>query len=188
MSDEKKEDVITVVTSNNGKYKEYKKKLGSFADVEMKNIDYDEIQTNSLEEVVKSSLKTLKEHAPLMIDDSGLFIDTLGGFPGVYSAYVMDTLGCDGILKLMGDEEVRSARFECVIGYLDEDIRLFKGVSKGEITSEKRGEGGFGYDPIFRPDGRVKTYAEMSTSEKNDISHRGRAMDDLIEYFSSLKK
>lgn len=188
MNDEKKKGLITVVTSNTGKYQEYKKKLGGFADVEMKNIDYDEIQTDSLEEVVKRSLKTLKENAPLMIDDSGLFIDPLGGFPGVYSAYVMDTLGCDGILKLIEDEEVRSARFECVIGYLDEDIRLFKGVSKGEIISEKRGEGGFGYDPIFRPDGRHKTYAEMSTAEKNDISHRGRAMDELIESFSSRKK
>ncbi len=177
------DDTLNVITSNRGKYVEYKEKLkGHHREIEMVNIYYPEIQTDSLEAVVKFALKELEDHAPLIIDDSGIFIDALDGFPGVYSAYVMKTLGCEGILSLMEDQDDRSSRFECVIGYLDEEKKLFKGISKGSITYEKKGTKGFGYDPIFRQDGFEKTYAEMTSEEKNRISHRGRAMDKLLDH------
>lgn len=178
-----KKDVLKVVTSNRGKFEEYKEKLEPyFEDIDMTDLEYPEIQADTLEEVVQYALEELKEHSPLIIDDSGLFIDSLNGFPGVYSAYVMDTIGCDGILSLMKDEKDRSARFQCVIGYLAEEKRLFKGVSEGTITGEKRGSKGFGYDPIFLPEDYQRTYAEMKSEEKNRISHRGAAMEEFLEF------
>lgn len=177
---------LTVVTSNKGKYKEYQEKLGDYYNkVEMENIGYPEIQADELEDVVEFALEVLSEKSPLIIDDSGLFIDSLKGFPGVYSSYVMKTIGCDGILSLMKNKENRKSKFECVIGYLGERKKTFKGISNGSITREKRGEGGFGYDPIFRPEESEKTYAEMSSSEKNRISHRGKAMEKLLDFVSS---
>ncbi|MEF8836218.1 MAG: XTP/dITP diphosphatase [Candidatus Thermoplasmatota archaeon] len=179
------EKTLTIVTSNEGKYKEYREKLGNhYSEVEMADVGYPEIQTDQLEDVVEFAIEVLSERSPLIIDDSGLFVDSLSGFPGVYSSYVMKTLGCDGILSLMENREDRSSRFECVIGYLGERKRTFKGVSKGKITKEKRGTGGFGYDPIFLPEESEKSYAEMSSSEKNRISHRGRAMEKLLDFVS----
>lgn len=177
------EKTLTVITSNEGKYKEYREKLEDhYSEIEMTDVGYPEIQTDKLEDVVEFALEVLSERSPLIIDDSGLFIDHLGGFPGVYSSYVMKTLGCDGILSLMKDEEDRRARFECVIGYLGAEKKVFKGVSEGTITQEKRGKGGFGYDPIFQPEESERTYAEMSSAEKNKISHRGRAMEELMSF------
>ena len=177
---------LTVVTSNEGKYKEYREKLGDhYSEIKMADVGYPEIQTDELEDVVEFALEVLSERSPLIIDDSGLFVDSLNGFPGVYSSYVMKTLGCDGILSLLEDKEDRRSRFECVIGYLGERKRTFKGISRGTITEEKRGECGFGYDPIFLPVESEKTYAEMSSDEKNRISHRGRAMEKLLDFVSS---
>ena len=177
------EEILNVLTSNEGKFREYKRDLEPyFREIRMADIGYPEIQANTLEEVVKYILDELSSFAPLIIDDSGLFIDTLNGFPGVYSSYVMDTLGCEGILKIMDGEENREAHFECVIGYLNEDKELFKGISEGMITDEMKGDGGFGYDPIFKPKDKNKTYAQMSTEEKNNISHRGKAMDEFLNY------
>jgi len=180
------EETLTVVTSNKGKYKEYREKLREFyEEVEMVNIGYPEIQADRLEEVVEFAIEELSEHSPLIIDDSGLFVEALNDFPGVYSSFVMKTLGCEGILSLMDGKEERKARFECVIGYLGEDKEMFKGVSKGKITREKRGDGGFGYDPIFESEESGRTYAEMSPNEKNCISHRGRAMKELLDFVKS---
>ncbi len=154
----------------------------------MLNIGYPEIQADTLEEVVEHALDELKGYAPLVIDDSGLFIDALKGFPGVYSSYVMRTLGCAGILKLMDGTENRNARFECIIGCMDAggDTRIFKGTVHGDIAPEARGKQGFGYDPVFIPWDYHKTFAEMSTKEKNGISHRGRATEALLEYLELI--
>lgn len=169
---------MNIVTSNHGKFVEYRE---IFPCAKMLDIGYREIQADTLEEVVKDVLDELSEHAPLIIDDSGLFIDALEGFPGVYSAYVMDTIGCGGILKLMDGMEERSAIFECVIGYIGTAGKtgLIKGTVHGSITTSQRGDQGFGYDPIFVPDGYSKTFAEMPSSEKNRVSHRGIAMEKL---------
>ncbi|MBS3817636.1 MAG: XTP/dITP diphosphatase [Candidatus Thermoplasmatota archaeon] len=178
-----KDETLTVITSNQGKYREYKKRLGDhYEEVEMSNVGYPEIQASRLEEVVDFALEKLATHSPLVIDDSGLFVDALGGFPGVYSAYVMNTIGCDGILSLMEDRDRREARFECVIGYIGEERKKFKGTAEGTIIEEQRGSKGFGYDPIFSPKGYEKTYAEMTSQEKNEISHRGRSMEKFLDF------
>ncbi|HEX9908441.1 MAG TPA: RdgB/HAM1 family non-canonical purine NTP pyrophosphatase [Thermoplasmata archaeon] len=145
---------------------------------------YPEIQADTLEETIVPGLRWLIERhsKPLMIDDSGLFIDALKGFPGVYSSYVFRTIGCDGILRLMERVEERGARFECCIGFLSPGGKPFiaKGVAVGSISREKAGTGGFGYDPIFVPEGHAKTYAQLEICQKNEISHRGRAIEAFV--------
>ncbi len=151
---------------------------------------YPEIQADTLEETIVPGLDWLMERyrRPIMIDDSGLFIDALKGFPGVYSSYVFRTIGCDGILRLMEGVKDRSARFECCIGFLvpGKEPNISKGIAKGSISEKKAGTGGFGYDPVFVPDGYAKTYAQIEVTEKNKISHRGRAVDLFLKELPKL--
>lgn len=146
--------------------------------VEQNSSGYPELQDNDLENIAKYGAQWASNtlNSEVMVDDSGLFIEALGGFPGPYSAYVFDTLGNKRILKLMEDETNRSATFKCVIGYCrpGEKASVFSGEVAGIIAKEIRGNGGFGYDPIFEVDG--KTFGEMSGYEKNRLSHRYRAM------------
>ncbi len=159
-------------------------------DLEHMRTSYPEIQADTLEDTIRPGLEWLMQRhkVPLMIDDSGLFIEALKGFPGVYSSYVFRTVGCDGILKLMGGARDRSARFECCIGFVKPggEPHISKGVAKGFISLEKAGSGGFGYDPIFIPEGHSETYAQMDVADKNRISHRGRAMKEFLEELPRL--
>ncbi len=151
---------------------------------------YPEIQAESLEITIIPGLQWVmsKYNRPIMIDDSGLFIDALKGFPGVYSSYVFKTVGNDGILTLMNGVMDRKARFECCIGFMRPGGEPFiaKGIAPGSISSEKAGSGGFGYDPIFVPEGHDRTYAQFEIAEKNKISHRGRAIAKLVEELPRL--
>lgn len=121
-------------------------------------------------------------------DDTGLMVDALGGAPGVYSArYAGPQRNAgDNMLKLLGElegGENRSARFVTAIALLSGDTEhLFTGEVEGEIIEDLRGDGGFGYDPVFMPEGYSETFAEMDAETKNSISHRGRAFRKLIEY------
>lgn len=155
-------------------------------------ISYPEIQADTLDDTIIPGLRWLTERydRPVMIDDSGLFIDSLKGFPGVYSAYVFKTIGCDGVLRLMSGVGDRGARFECCIGFMmpGREPSISKGVAKGSISLEKAGAGGFGYDPIFVPEGYAKTYAQFEVSEKNKISHRGRAISQFLKGLPDLMK
>ena len=150
------------------------------------------MQAETLEETIVPGLEWLMERydRPLFIDDSGLFVEALKGFPGVYSSYVFKTVGCEGILRLMEGVEDRRARFECCIGYMAPGGEPFmvKGVAQGSISRRMAGTGGFGYDPVFVPDGHTRTYAQMDVEEKNTMSHRGRAMAKFIEALPRLAK
>ncbi len=178
--------MIYFVTGNKGKFEEAQAILG---EVVQKNIGYTEIQADGLEEVAIFGMKEVVERldGPVMIEDAGMFVEGLNGFPGVYSAYVSDTVGNEGILRLMGGMEDRKAVFRSVLGYAEpgSDPVLFEGELRGEITQEPRGTGGFGYDPIFEVGGR--TIAEMSLEEKNEISHRAVAIRALEEWLASRR-
>jgi XTP/dITP diphosphohydrolase len=180
---------LKVVTSNDGKIKEFKQAFEKTPVFPTKvSVPYPEVQASSLEEVVDFGLDNLKDkiQPPFIIDDAGVFVDGLEGFPGVYSRYVYDTIGLQGILKQMENLEDRQASFKCVLGLLLEDgtTHKFVGECKGRIIHEMRGDGGFGYDPIFIPDGFDRTFAELPPEEKNEISHRGRAMQNLLTFIS----
>lgn len=173
--------MIYFVTSNKGKLVEAQ---GIFGDVVQKNIGYTEIQADTLEEVAAFGIKEVMERlqGPVMIEDAGLFINALRGFPGVYSAYVQRTIGNGGILKLMQGVEDRSAYFCSVVAYVEPGIEpvMFRGEVHGVIGFEQRGTKGFGYDPIFYVNGN--SLAEMELEAKNMISHRAVSMKSLKDW------
>lgn len=122
-------------------------------------------------------------------DDTGLEVESLGGAPGVYSARYADGQGHDSqanmnkLLKEMEEKNDRKAQFRTIISLIEKgEERQFEGIVKGQITREKRGESGFGYDPIFQPDGYETTFAELGSDIKNRISHRARAVAALCDY------
>ncbi len=125
---------------------------------------------------------------PVFADDTGLEVEALDGAPGVYSARYAgpDATYDDNVNKLLNaleHKDNRKARFVTVIALIiDNEAKLFEGIVDGTITSEKRGSGGFGYDPVFLPDGHTLTYAEMSAEQKNSLSHRALATQKLVEH------
>ncbi len=149
-----------------------------------------EIQSETLEEI---ALRAAREaysrlRTPLAVDDSGLFVDSLRGFPGPYSSYAYKTIGVEGLLKLMSNSRNRRACFKAAIAVVVPPFeKVFTGRVCGVIAEEPRGSGGFGFDPIFVPDeGDGRTFAEMSLDEKNALSHRARAARALGEWLQSL--
>jgi XTP/dITP diphosphohydrolase len=177
---------ILFVTSNLNKVKEIEAVLSKYnIQVETSSIKKREIQSEQLEEIAKESALSAYQvlRRPLLVEDSGLFIKALNGFPGPYSSYTYRKIGVAGILKLMAGEKNRQAEFASQIAYIDERgmIKLCRGVCEGDIAEEARGSGGFGFDPIFIPKGQTKTFAEMSVEEKNLFSHRAKAAHLLAE-------
>ncbi|MDX1279175.1 non-canonical purine NTP diphosphatase [Oceanihabitans sediminis] len=125
-------------------------------------------------------------------DDTGLEVESLNGEPGVYSARYAgeqrnDNDNMDKLLANLKDKPNRKAQFKTVIAlHLNGKLETFTGICKGEITTEKHGEKGFGYDPIFKAEGYDKTFAEISLEEKNKIGHRGKAVNQLVTFLASL--
>ncbi|TYT62483.1 XTP/dITP diphosphatase [Natrialba swarupiae] len=177
---------VRFVTGNEGKVKEAREYLEGIEPVEQVEYDYTEIQSDSLEEIAARGAREAYEGGdegePVLVGDAGLFVDALDGFPGPYSAYVEETVGVERLWRLVREEENRRARFRTVLAFADgEQTETFEGSVAGTIVAP-RGEGGFGYDPIFEYNGQ--TLAEMSTEEKNAISHRGRALSTFAEWYA----
>ncbi|HYK93341.1 MAG TPA: non-canonical purine NTP pyrophosphatase [Thermoplasmata archaeon] len=172
---------VRFVTSNDGKFREVRRLLAPFGlrAVRVRRV-MPEPQTDRLETVVRAKLGSLPPSPePTVVEDSGLFIHGLNGFPGVYSAHFYRVWGFDPILELLRRRD-RSATFRTVAGLrVGTRVRLFAGDCPGEVVDRPRGRGGFGFDPIFRPRGSRQTYAEMSASEKDLYSHRAAAFTRL---------
>lgn len=183
--------MIHFVTTNEGKFREVQTAFKSCSiELARLSVHYPELQTDTLSEVVEFGLDWLcaRQDLNILIDDSGLFVNALGGFPGVFSSHAFRTIGNEGILRLLKGVENRAARFEACFGLLLHGEKfLFTGVCMGTIAHSPRGAGGFGFDPIFIPEGSDRTFAEMSTEEKNVLSHRGRAVKQLLSFLSSKK-
>lgn len=150
----------------------------------------DTLEENAL---LKSSFIHNNYGLDCFADDTGLEVEALNGAPGVYSARYAGGDGHDSqanmckLLAELKNETNRKAQFRTAISLiLDGKKYLFEGVVKGEITDEKRGDSGFGYDPIFRPEGYDKTFAELGNDVKNRISHRARAVQKLCEFLQNL--
>jgi XTP/dITP diphosphohydrolase len=209
--------MLTFVTTNPGKLREARAYLDE--PVEQLDFDYPEIQADDMAAVAAHGARAAYREVggPVIVDDSGLTIEALGGFPGPYSSYVEDRLGIERVSRLARGEDSQAAAFRAVVAYCDGDgfeaspepvdrerrgqdigadergrattddqvddaglpVKLFEGVVPGTIV-EPRGDGGFGFDPIFEHDGR--TFAEMDTAEKNAVSHRGRALAKFAEW------
>ncbi len=187
---------IFLATRNQGKIAEIRKLLEgagirvlTAADLDESLPEIDE-DADSLEGNARKKSEVIYQYVgiPTLADDTGLEVVALGGLPGVKSArYAGDE--CDpkrNRRKLLGalkDIEDRSAHFRTVVAITDNrDTRLFEGVCEGTIGLEERGDGGFGYDSIFIPAGQERTFAEMSTTEKNEISHRAQALMKLRRF------
>ena len=179
---------IYFITGNKGKVHEAIEKFKPLKySIIQKNLGYPEIQTDSLEKVAIYGVNHIQKEGithPFILEDAGIFIEYLKGFPGVYSSYVYFTIGLDGILSLLQETSNRNARFRSVIAYAEPtgDPELFIGECDGLITTEKKGTKGFGYDPIFQPLGSSKTFAQMKTEEKNHYSHRGKSLEQLYQF------
>ena len=181
--------MITFITGNEHKVKEAENIFKDY-DISLEHIDlgYDELQ-GTLEEVAMSGAKyaSRKLDKPVIVEDAGLFIKALKGFPGTYSHYVQDTLGNQGILKLLADTDDRYADFRSVIGYCapNSEPKIFLGKVSGENAVEEKGDLGFAFDPIFYVPSLGKTFGEHTTDEKNQFSHRKNSLEQFIKWYSS---
>jgi XTP/dITP diphosphohydrolase len=201
---------LIVASRNAGKLAEYKR---MFEGLDFSLISMDQAgispdldlpeEGDSFEANAKSKAEDLQKLVSgwTLADDSGLVVDALGGAPGVYSARYAGVAGngpkrdlanLEKLLKNLADidDRDRTARFVCVIHLLGPEGQeiVSRGVCEGRIIRNKRGSGGFGYDPIFMPEGYTQTMAELSMDEKNKISHRGRALAQLVEQIKKLGK
>ena len=187
-----KRKVALFVTGNIHKFSEARRVLAECnISVAMLNIDAIEIQDDSLENIARFSAidAAKKTNLPVFVEDAGLFVKALSGFPGPYSSYVYRTVGTKGILKLMQNERKRDAHFSSVVAFCNpkesSEPKIFQGKVEGTITYNEKGKQGFGYDPIFQSYGRnSKTFAEMTTQEKNRHSHRAQSLRKFARWFS----
>ena len=163
--------------------------------VGMLKIKGTEIQSDSLEEIARAGVRDVFNRCglPVVVEDAGLFIEALKSFPGPYAAYSYKTLGNKGLLKLLNNIGNREAVFRSAVAYFDSEIDVpvvFKGEAKGEITMaqlSRTERSGFGFDPIFRPSGSERTFAQMTIEEKNSYSHRARAFQKFSEWYKRLQ-
>lgn len=186
--------IVFFATNNVNKFNEARQILGEFdISVGMLRAKSFEIQSDSLEEIAKASAINAVQYCklPIIVEDSGLFVDALEGFPGPYAAYVYSTIGNSGLLKLMKDIRDRRSRFESVIAYSSEEIEepvCFGGTIQGKIAlteRRKNTETGFGFDPLFIRLGSRKTFAEMNAEEKNRSSHRATAFRKFAQWYKT---
>ncbi len=179
-------------TGNRHKYEEASRVLAEYGVelVQLTRVPKLEIQSGSLAEIALTAARAayLELGEPIIVEDAGLYIEALNGFPGPYSSYVYKTLGCKGILKLLEGVKRRDAYFEsAVAAVIPPYEEVFVARIRGIIAREPRGGEGFGFDPIFVPRGDDRTFAEMGLEEKNRYSHRARALRMLGEWLRSRK-
>ncbi|NBC82597.1 MAG: non-canonical purine NTP diphosphatase [Bacteroidetes bacterium] len=192
-------DHLVFATHNQDKLKEVQQLIGNH----IRLLSLDDIGCN---EEIPETATTIQGNAEIkanfvykhyqyncFADDTGLEIDALGGEPGVYSArYGGENCSYqDNVNKVLSNllhVQNRKASFvTCICLIINQQVTFFEGRVKGTITSQPRGEKGFGYDPVFLPDGYKKTYAELTLSEKNKISHRSQAVQQLITFLNHGK-
>ena len=212
------ERIVWFLTGNAGKLEEARHHFASMGievrGLEVPNDTIVEPQATSLREVATSKIQQALPHLPqeggmLMVEDAGLFVSALNGFPGVYSSYAHETIGCQGMVKLLSHlvsedplqaKKLRACHFEAVAALWDgEQILYGHGVCPGSIAMELQGDGGFGFDPVFIPSDldehgeplspetlgvlstHGQTFASVSLETKHAFSHRRRALDDLLQ-------
>ena len=183
--------IIVLATRNTGTAREFQDLLGPLGYKVLTAVQagYDKEPKETGKTFRENALikaQSVAAHVPhsVLADDSGLEVEVLNGAPGVYSARyarlgAKDSNNRHKLLSVLGDQTNRRARFVCVLCFLEpgKEPQYFEGLCPGEITKEERGTGGFGYDPIFIPDGETRTFGEMKPEEKNPMSHRGKAVE-----------
>ena len=180
--------LVTFASTNHHKYREIQPILSSFGiALDFIQAKLVEVQSDTLEEIAKEKVKDAfaQMNRPIMVEDDGLFIHVLNGFPGQYSSYVFKTIGNTGILKLLAGSSIRSASFRSLIAFYDgKSLSISEGRVDGEISC-KIAEGGWGYDPIFVPAGTDLTFAQLK-DKKNEYSHRKKALEKFAQWYLKL--
>lgn len=194
--------MLVVATTNTNKLREFRELLKDF-DIEVRSLaDFGPIPAviedgDTFEEnAYKKALHTAKVLGlPAIADDSGLVVETLDGAPGVYSARyagekATDEQNCEKLLKALKGKKNRKAYFQCVLSIAvpSGPALTYEGKCEGIIIDKKRGDNGFGYDPIFYFEEYGKTFAELSMDEKNKVSHRGQALAEVQSEVGKIKK
>ena len=193
---------ILFATANHNKVVEIAGKLGDdFKIITSAELGYGDDIPETHETIRENAIEKAqfiwdKFHKTCFADDTGLEVDVLEGAPGVYSARYagLPKNPTQNVIKLLKELdgvlfENRTARFRCVIALIEDGVlHTFEGICEGHISLEPMGELGFGYDPVFVPEGMERTMATMTLEEKNAISHRGRAVEQLIEYLKANRK
>jgi XTP/dITP diphosphohydrolase len=146
-----------------------------------------EIQADTVDVASYSAREAARKYGrAVMVEDAGLFVEALYGFPGPFSAYVFKTIGIEGLLALLERERSRRAAFRSAVAYCAPggEPRVFEGEVRGSITRSPKGENGFGFDPVFLPTGSQRSMGELTLEEKCAISHRGDAMRKFAAWYS----
>ena len=178
---------VTFASTNKNKYREVKSILSAHSiSVDFAQINLVEIQSDSLEEIAREKAKSAFAQVcrPIIVEDDGLFIEVLKGFPGQYSSHAFKTIGNAGIMKLLAGSANRSAYFLSLIAFYNGKTLSISEGSVGGSISGKIAEGGWGYDPIFVPTGINLAFAELK-EKKNEYSHRRKALDNFARWYAT---
>lgn len=182
------------VTSNEHKRREAAEILGF--ELEGAALDLPEVQTLDVAEVAAAKARAAYEVLgsplyPVLVEDSGLVVESWNGLPGALTKWFIESVGSEGILRMIPPDESRGARAVCAVavvgGIAGESVRSFQGVVPGSLAPEPRGTSGFGWDPIFIPRGGERTYAQIGEAKHED-SHRARAFRAVREWFAEVDK
>ncbi|CEG73047.1 Putative Inosine triphosphate pyrophosphatase [Rhizopus microsporus] len=182
---------LVFVTGNKNKLNEVRYILNGVIDVESHSLDLPELQGET-QEIAKQKSKLAAEtlKGPCITEDTALCFNAMNGLPGPYIKWFQNSLGHEGINKMLAGFEDKSAVALCTFGYCEgpgHEPIIFEGKTTGKIVPA-RGPGTFGWDAIFQPDGYDQTYAELDKEIKNSISHRSKALDELKKYFEHKKQ
>ncbi len=177
---------IFFITGNKNKFREAKSII---PELEQLDIDLPEIQSIDAKEIIRSKLLEALKHkkAEFIVEDTSLYFDCLNGLPGPLIKWFMKTIGNEGLYKIAETFGNYNAEAKTIIGYFKDNIYFFEGSIKGKIVAPSSGNG-FGWDPIFKPEGSTKTFAEMTQEEKNSISMRRIALNKLKEFLDADRK
>ena len=178
--------ILRFVTSNPHKFREARRILKGFGvNIRHAKLSYPEIRGDDPSEIAADSARKLKAEIepPFFVEDTGLFVEALDGFPGAYAAWVIRKIGIAGFLRLMKGVRQRKAAFRTAVALYDgKRVLVFNGEAEGSISLRACGKEGFGYDPIFVPVGFRKTFAEMAEEDKNTLPHRRKALEELANH------
>jgi inosine triphosphate pyrophosphatase len=178
--------MLYFITGNKGKLGEIQTLLPE-AEIEGLDIDLPELQEIDAKKIIEAKLHEATAHhdGAFIVEDTSLYLDSLNGLPGPLIKWFMKTVGNDGLSDVARKLENSGAQAKTIIGYAgpENNIHYFEGLINGQIVPP-RGENGFGWDAIFQPDGSTKTFAEMTSEEKNTFSMRKRAATQLADYLA----
>lgn len=179
-------ETLYCLTGNTGKFKEFKERIPG---IKQLNVDLPEIQELDARKIIQKKLQSASESyaGRFIVEDTSLYLNALNGLPGPLIKWFLESIGNSGLYGIADKLENTICEARTIIGYTDgnETFKYFEGSVEGKVVSPK-GREGFGWDPIFKPKGSARTYAEIDAADKSQISPRGFAIQKLMQYLDSI--